>query len=92
MGYAGLCRPSDYSHPEIPKCEGVRIENWKYIRYFKQQPVYEELYDLKNDKLETQNLISDLRYAKVLGKLRRKCDELRELYGGVYKFPKRADK
>ena len=79
-------------HPEIPKCEGIRTEDWKYIRYIGQQPIYEELYDLKNNKLETHNLINDIGCVKVLGELRKRCDKLRSLYGGVYKFPKRADK
>jgi len=50
-----------FEHPKIPRSEGVRTERWKYIRYFEQQPVYEELYELKNDPHETVNLSSNPR-------------------------------
>ena len=60
----------------IPPSEGVRTERWKYIRYFEQQPVHEELYDLHNDKLETRNLANGPRFAKQLNELRKRCDQL----------------
>lgn len=74
-----------FDHPQIPKCEGVRNANWKYIRYFEQHPAHEELYDLKRDRLETRNLIAAPQYKEVLSRLRQRCDELRDRYGGVYK-------
>ena len=60
----------------IPKSEGVRTDRWKYIRYFEQQPVYEELYDLKNDPHEARNKVDDPGYVKELDQLRKRCDEL----------------
>ena len=60
----------------IPPSEGVRTERWKYIRYFEQQPVYEELYDLQNDPMETVNLLGDPQYAVELKQLRKRCDAL----------------
>lgn len=65
-----------FEHPKIPKSEGVRTENWKYIRYFEQQPAYEELYDLENDPHEARNLVGDPWYFKELDQLRKRCDEL----------------
>ena len=65
-----------FEHPKIPKSEGVRTERWKYIRYFEQQPVYEELYDLENDPHESRNLVSDPGYARELDQLRKRCSEL----------------
>lgn len=50
----------------IPKWEGVRTELYKYARYFEQEPVYEFLYDLKNDPTEFKNLASDPNYKNVL--------------------------
>ena len=65
-----------FSHPRITKSEAVRTQRWKYIRYFEQQPIYEELFDLKNDPRETVNLTKDERYRKTLKSLRKRCDEL----------------
>ncbi|MFT5143801.1 MAG: arylsulfatase A-like enzyme, partial [Thalassolituus oleivorans] len=48
-----------FDHPDIPKHEGVRGQRFKYARYFEQSPVYEELYDLLEDPLETLNLAGD---------------------------------
>ena len=45
-----------FGHPAIPKSEGVRTERWKYIRYIESEPLYEELYDLRQDRLEERNL------------------------------------
>jgi len=71
-----------FEHPGIPKSEGVRTKHFKYIRYFEQKPVYEELYDLKNDTHETHNLVDNLGFVKKLQELRKRCDELCDLYGG----------
>ena len=79
-----------FEHKAIPKSEGVRTERWTYVRYFEQKPVYEELYDLKSDPLEIHNLAGDPKYRNVLERLRKRCNELRDRYGGPYKpWPKR---
>jgi arylsulfatase A-like enzyme len=72
-----------FDHPEIPKHEGVRGQRYKYARYFEQEPVYEELYDLIADPMETRNLAHDPDYLEVLGDLRRRTDELRAEYEGA---------
>ncbi len=65
-----------FDYTKIPKSEGMRNERWKYIRYFEQQPVYEELYDLKNDPHEWVNLIHDTQYAEKADELRLRYEEL----------------
>jgi len=59
---------------EIPSSEAIRTEKWKYFRYrFIDTP--EELYDLQNDPMETNNLAIDPKYQEVLLKLRDQCDQ-----------------
>ena len=77
-----------FDHPEIPKHEGVRGERYKYARYFEQQPVYEELYDLVVDPGEARNLAADADYFELLSELRSRTDELRAEYGGPYPLPR----
>lgn len=61
--------------PNIPSCEGVRTDEWKYFRYVNDERI-EELYNLKNDPNEEFDLSKDKKYAKVLVDLRNKTDEL----------------
>jgi arylsulfatase A-like enzyme len=73
-----------FTHAKIPKSEGVRTERWKYIRYFEQQPVYEELFDLTSVPQETHNLAGDPQHTDQLELLRQRCDELlAEARGGL---------
>jgi len=53
----------------IPPSEGVRTNDWKYFRYVNDKS-WEELYDLKNDPQEINNLVKNNKYSKVLNKLR----------------------
>ncbi|MFR9651476.1 MAG: sulfatase-like hydrolase/transferase [Rikenellaceae bacterium] len=39
-----------------------------------EEPVYEELYNLKNDPIESTNLIGNPQYKEVLDKMRKECD------------------
>lgn len=71
-------------HNQIVKHEGIRTERYKYTRYFELTPLYEELYDLQTDPLETTNLAADPAYADVLDELRNRSDVVRDGYGGVY--------
>ena len=65
-----------FKHPYIPRSEGVRTENHKYIRYIDQQPVYEELYALRQDPYETTNLAQNPRHKEILNSLKKRCDSL----------------
>jgi arylsulfatase A-like enzyme len=56
----------------IPRTEGLRTRDWKYIRY-PDHPEYEELYDLQSDPREEHNLARDEQYTRHLVKLRERC-------------------
>lgn len=60
---------------EIPPSEGVRTEDWKYFRYVNDKSI-EELYNLKKDPKEINNLIGKKKYKEVADNLRAKLDEL----------------
>ena len=62
-----------WDNPDIPSSEAIRTERWKYLRY-RLINAPEELYDLRNDPLEKNNLASDINYAKILDKLRKECE------------------
>jgi arylsulfatase A-like enzyme len=75
---------------DIPKYEGVRGERYVYARYIEHMPEGEFLHDLKVDPLQLKNFVNDPDYADVLKRMRARCDELRDQYGGEYsieKFP-----
>ncbi|HSH19385.1 MAG TPA: sulfatase, partial [Draconibacterium sp.] len=67
----------------IPPSEGVRTSEWKYLRYVNDKSL-EELYNLKDDPKETNNLASNPKYEKVLLELRAKNDELGKRYADPY--------
>ena len=64
------------AHPKIPASVGVRGPRWVYARYYKQSPVYEQLFDLERDPLQLVNLASDPAHAATLAAQRARCDEL----------------
>ena len=59
----------------IPPSEGIKTKDWKYFRYVNDKSV-EELYSLKNDPKEVNNLAKDDEYQQLLQNFRKKCDEL----------------
>lgn len=73
-----------FNHPQIPKHEGVRGDRFKYARYFEQEPVYEELYDLENDPAEAINLAMDPDHADILNALRSRTDDMVADYTGPH--------
>ena len=62
----------------IARSEGVRGNRWKYVRYADTQPVYEQLFDLKSDSIERNNLIGKAEHRETLNRLRRRCDGLKK--------------
>ncbi|MFC1607522.1 sulfatase [Candidatus Latescibacterota bacterium] len=67
-----------FEYDTIQKSEGVVSLRYKYMRYIEQNPVYEELYDLKDDPHETRNLAGEKSYLTMLAGMRKRCDELIE--------------
>jgi arylsulfatase A-like enzyme len=56
--------------------QGVRTHDWKYIRYPKQETQFEQLFHLKDDALEQNNLAADRMWSGQLRHLRGCCDVL----------------
>ncbi|MBK5292750.1 MAG: sulfatase [Acidobacteriia bacterium] len=54
----------------IPPTEGVRTERWKYTRYMKTTPQFEELFDLDKDGLEERNLAREAAHQAQLEQMR----------------------
>jgi len=59
----------------IPPSEGVRTKDWKYFRYVNDKTI-EELYDLKKDPQEINNLAKDPAYAQKIDAFRKSTDAL----------------
>ncbi|MCG8649320.1 MAG: sulfatase [Pirellulales bacterium] len=62
--------------------EGVRNRGYIYARYFDQKPVYEFLHDLDADPDQLVNLAKSAKHAEQLARMRSRCDELVDRYGG----------
>ncbi|MHC4678291.1 MAG: sulfatase family protein [Planctomycetota bacterium] len=60
----------------IVKSEGVRTKRWKYIRYVERDPPFEQLFDLKSDPGEEQNLAALAKHAGVLVNMRARWEHL----------------
>ena len=68
-----------FDHPGIAKSEGIRTKEWKYIRYFEQNPIYEELYNLESDPYESHNLADDANATIQLTDMRFRCTQLYQM-------------
>ncbi|MGH9338077.1 MAG: sulfatase family protein [Acidobacteriota bacterium] len=67
-----------FQHRLIPQSEGIRTQDgWKYVRYVDREPVYEELYDLREDPREVANLAKDSQHRKILDVLRARWEAWR---------------
>lgn len=62
----------------IPRSEGVRTEQYKYLRYLDSDPLFEELYDLEADPNEAENLVNDPNHTELLKEMRGKWKHWRE--------------
>ncbi len=66
---------TDPPRAPIAESEGIRTTRWKFIRYPKQTPVYEQLFDLERDPLEQNNLADEESQAEILARLRLLCQQ-----------------
>jgi len=67
---------ADTTVAAIPAIRAIRTHDFKYIRYF-DSTATEELYDMRNDPVEANNLINKVELAPVLRRLRLQLDSLR---------------
>lgn len=66
-----------FDHPKIPKSVGLRGERWVYALYDEQEPVFEQLFDLKTDPAQLRDLARDPSFEAVLTEQRARCATLR---------------
>ena len=59
----------EYAFPHTPTIHAIRGEQFKYINYYGLWDI-NELYDLRNDPLETRNLVYDPKYKETVDRLR----------------------
>lgn len=62
----------------IPRSEGIRTGQYKYLRYLDSDPLYEELYDLEADPKEENNLAGDPDHATLLQEMRASWEQWQE--------------
>lgn len=68
-----------HSFPDqIPRSEGVRTGQYKYLRYLDSEPLFEELYDLNADPTEGTNLADNPEYYELLEEMRLKWQQWKE--------------
>lgn len=68
--------------------KAVRTDEWKYVHYYK-EPFYDELYNLKDDPYEMNNLVESKQQAPVLKHMQAELKRLMDKYddkGGDYQF------
>ncbi len=63
----------------LPREEGVITKDFKYMKYIEHN--YEELFDIKHDPHETDNLANNPKYKMKLEELRIRYKELKSIYG-----------
>ncbi len=67
------CFYYEFRFPPFPQqCEALVTERYKYIVYPESHPLFEEIYDLKKDPLETHNIIGNKRGVTLKNKLKEK--------------------
>lgn len=73
--YEHTYTPENKNRAPIPRTEGIRTRRWKYVRFPDQESNSEQLFDLRNDPLEQQNLIDYSVHQEVADRLRILCDD-----------------
>ena len=68
-----------YPAPIIPRSQGIRTEQYKYLYYPDSPNGYEEVYDLKNDPNEKYNLALQTENKDLIEDLRKQFKEQQAL-------------
>ena len=63
----------------IPPNQALRTQRYKYIVYPQSNPVYEEFYDLQNDKKEIRNLMDKSENEKLIKKIRKEFRKVKNV-------------
>ena len=69
--------------PQTPTVHALRTDQYKYIHYFGIWDI-DELYDIKNDPLETKNLVFSPEHKEVVQKMNGELFELLKKTDGLY--------
>ena len=69
--------------PQTPTIHALRTDQYKYIHYFGIWDI-DELYDIKNDPLETKNLIFSAEHKQIAQKLNRELFDMLKETDGMY--------
>lgn len=73
----------EYAFPQTPTVFALRGSRFKYMDFYGLWDI-NELYDIKNDPLESKNLIYDPQYRETVDKLRQELYKTMEETGGMY--------
>ena len=69
----------EYACPSgSPPMEAVRTDRWKYIAYYSKEGTVEQLFDLKNDPCEINDLSGSMDHASMLEQMRAEHQKLRK--------------
>ena len=85
FAYEHFTSPSRAMRP-IPRTDGIRTDDFKYVRWFDADPVVEELFDLSRDPAEMGNLAGNPEYAPKLEAMRADYEAWREANPSTYTF------
>lgn len=80
----------EYAFPQTPTTQALRGERYKYINYYGLWDI-NELYDLRNDPLESRNLISSPEHRQIVDQMREQLFGIMERTGGMY-IPLKANR
>lgn len=76
-----FCFGEHHQHGKhIPAWAGIRTDRYVYARYDREKPDYEYLHDMEKDPKQLINFAQDPQYEEVLNEMRKKTDEMIELY------------
>lgn len=73
----------EYAFPHTPTVHALRGDQFKYINYYGLWDI-NELYDIRSDPLESNNLIYNPEYRKIADQMREQLFKTMEETGGMY--------